>query len=182
MIVQNRHTALVSAFLVLLLSVMTVSLTSCKKDSWLDWKAQNAAFLVRNMQKDSIVTTPSGLQYKVIRQGIQGTKPDELKHVRIRYKGSLITGNVFDQSDDASFAVSSVVEGLKEGLKKMNKSGHYIFYIPHSSLKSNYTTFISTFRNAYPYYTYTYISSAIIDTCCMPVPFSSVRKSQQSRT
>ena len=109
---------------------MTVSLTSCKKDSWLDWKAQNAAFLVRNMQKDSIVTTPSGLQYKVIRQGIQGTKPDELKHVRIRYKGSLITGNVFDQSDDASFAVSSVVEGLKEGLKKMNKSGHYIFYIP----------------------------------------------------
>ena len=130
MTVQNRHTAFVSAFLVLLLSVMTVSLTSCKKDSWLDWKAQNAAFLVRNMQKDSIVTTPSGLQYKVIRQGIQGTKPDELKHVRIRYKGSLITGNVFDQSDDASFAVSSVVEGLKEGLKKMNKSGHYIFYIP----------------------------------------------------
>ena len=106
MIVQNRHTALVSAFLVLLLSVMTVSLTSCKKDSWLDWKAQNAAFLVRNMQKDSIVTTPSGLQYKVIRQGIQGTKPDELKHVRIRYKGSLITGNVFDQSDDASLVSS----------------------------------------------------------------------------
>ena len=130
MTIQNRHTALVSAFLVLLLSVMTVSLTSCKKDSWLDWKAQNAAFLVRNMQNDSIVTTPSGLQYKVIRQGIQGTKPDELKHVRIRYKGSLITGNVFDRSDDASFAVSSVVEGLKEGLKKMNKSGHYIFYIP----------------------------------------------------
>lgn len=112
------------------LCLITAFLPSCKKDSWLDWKAQNAAFLARNMSNDSVQTTPSGLQYKVIRQGIKGTKPDELKHVRIKYTGSLITGDIFDQSDNASFAVTEVVDGFKEGLKKMNKSGHYIFYIP----------------------------------------------------
>lgn len=129
---MTKHTALRFTFLTSLLALLLLSvcLPSCKKDSWLDWKAQNAAFLVRNMQKDSIVTTPSGLQYKVIRQGIQGTKPDLIKSVRVRYKGSLITGDIFDQSDDASFAVAQVVDGLKEGLKKMNKSGHYIFYVP----------------------------------------------------
>lgn len=124
----KQHTLFRTAFLVL--CVMTAVITSCKKDNWLDWKAQNAAFLARNMHNDSIQTTPSGLQYKVIRQGIQGTKPDELKHVRIKYTGSLITGDIFDQSDNTSFAVTEVVEGFKEGLKKMNKSGHYIFYIP----------------------------------------------------
>ncbi len=116
--------------LVLLFSCFAVFLlSSCKKDSWLDWKAQNAAFLVRNMQNDSIQTTSSGLQYKVIRQGVYG-RPDDIKHVRISYTGSLITGDIFDQSDNASFAVSEVVDGLKEGLKLMKKSGHYVFYIP----------------------------------------------------
>lgn len=105
-------------------------LTGCKKDSWLDWKAQNAAWLAQNRDKDSIQTTSTGLQYKVIRQGIQGTRPDALKTVRVRYKGSLITGAVFEQSEDATFAVSQVVEGLQEGLKRMHKTGIYVFYIP----------------------------------------------------
>jgi len=117
-------------FLLLSIVVCAVSFSSCKKDSWLDWKSQNAAFIAKNATKDSIQTTPSGLQYKVMRQGIKGTHPDDLKHVRIMYKGSLITGHVFDESENTSFAVTEVVEGLKEGLKKMNKSGHYVFYVP----------------------------------------------------
>ena len=124
----KQHILFRIAFLAL--CVVTVFLPSCKKDNWTDWKAQNAAFLARNMHNDSIQVTQSGLQFKVIRQGIQGTKPDELKHVIVKYKGSLITGDVFDQGDNSSFAVTEVVEGLREGLKKMNKSGHYIFYIP----------------------------------------------------
>lgn len=123
------HTA--AGRLVLIASCLAVFLlTSCKKDSWLDWKAQNAAFLAKNMQNDSVQTTSSGLQYKVIRQGIASTRPDVIKHVRVSYTGSLITGDIFDQSDNAAFAVSEVVDGLKEGLARMNKSGHYIFYIP----------------------------------------------------
>ena len=105
-------------------------LTGCKRDSWLDWKAQNAAWLAQNRDKDSIQYTSTGLQYKVIRQGINGTRPDALKTVRVRYKGCLITGAVFEQNDDATFAVSSVVSGLQEGLKRMNKTGFYVFYIP----------------------------------------------------
>ena len=113
-----------------LLLCVTFCMISCKKNNWLDWKAQNAAWLAKNALQDSIRCTDSGLQYKVIRQGIYGTTPDDLKSVRIRYKGSLITGDVFEQNDDASFAVTGVVAGLQEGLKKMNKSGHFIFYIP----------------------------------------------------
>ena len=124
---KTRITTLLT---VLLTAVMFLS--SCKKDEWMDWKVQNEAWLVQNSQRDSIQTTATGLQYKVIRQGIHGTRPDALKTVRIRYTGRLITGAVFEQNDDATFAVSKVVEGLQEGLKRMNKTGIYTFYIPQS--------------------------------------------------
>ena len=115
-------------FATLLLGVMLTA--GCKKENWTDWKVQNEAWLAKNMKAEGVQTTPTGLQYKVLRQGIAGTKPDMLKSVRIRYKGSLITGHVFEESENADFAVSGVIDGLAEGLKKMNKSGHYIFYIP----------------------------------------------------
>ncbi|MBQ4507556.1 MAG: FKBP-type peptidyl-prolyl cis-trans isomerase [Paludibacteraceae bacterium] len=102
----------------------------CKKENWTDWKVQNEAWLAKNKTAEGVLTTPTGLQYKVLRQGIAGTKPDVLKSVRIRYTGRLITGHVFEENEAADFAVSGVIEGLAEGLKKMNKSGHYIFYIP----------------------------------------------------
>jgi len=113
-----------------ILAVIMILLPSCKKNSWLDWKAQNIAWLAKNQTKDSVCVTPTGLQYKVIRQGIKGTKPDILKSVSINYTGRLITGDIFEQQDSATFAVDEVIEGLQEGLKKMNKSGHYVFYIP----------------------------------------------------
>lgn len=103
---------------------------SCKKNTWIDWKVQNAVWLAENSRKDSIIVTPTGLQYKVLRQGIKGTKPDALKSVRINYTGRLITGDVFDQSQNVSFSVSGMIDGMAEGLKKMNQSGHYILYIP----------------------------------------------------
>ena len=108
-------------------------LTACKQDNWLDWKAENIAFMDANEKADSIQTTPSGLQYKVIRQGIPNAaaKPDDLKTVVITYKGQLINGYVFDEGVDVALGVSNVVEGFAEGLKKMNVSGRYILYIPY---------------------------------------------------
>lgn len=115
---------------ILILVLLLLILPACKKDSWMDWKAQNKAWLASNSTKDSIHVTPTGLQYKVLRQGIQGTKPDKLKEVFINYKGTLITGDVFEQKDSVEFEVTSVIDGLQEGLQRMNISGHYIFYIP----------------------------------------------------
>ena len=105
-------------------------LPSCKKNNWMDWQAENEVWLVRNAKQDSIVLTPTGLQYKVIRQGVASIKPDNAKTVVINYKGWLITGDVFDQAENATSAVSDLIQGFAEGLKKMNKSGHYILYIP----------------------------------------------------
>lgn len=96
----------------------------------MDWKVQNQAWLMANAQRDSVHTTPTGLQYKVIRQGVPGVKPDNDKTVVVDYYGSLITGNIFDAGFNTSLPVNNVVKGFAEGLKKMNKSGHYILYIP----------------------------------------------------
>ena len=51
----------------LLFVVLLVS--SCKQNDWLDWKAQNELWLVQNAQRDSIQTSPTGLQYKCIYAG-----------------------------------------------------------------------------------------------------------------
>lgn len=115
-----------SLFIALLL------LSSCKKESeWLDWRAQNEAWLVMNGQKEGVITTPTGLQYRVIREGVGTAKPDELKTVVVNYSGTLINGKQFDSGTEVHLGVSSVVKGFAEGLRKMRKSGHYILYVPH---------------------------------------------------
>lgn len=124
---------LIFNFEFLILIASCAIMTSCKKDNWLDWKAENTAFLEANKSADSIQVTPSGLQYKVIRAGIPNAapKPDELKTVAITYTGRFINGYVFDKGDNARMSVAGTIEGFREGLKKMNVSGRYIFYIPY---------------------------------------------------
>lgn len=112
------------------LLVICLLLPSCKQDEWTDWKTQNAAWLLQNAECEGVQVTPTGLQYKVLEPGIAGVRPDDIKTVRVSYTGKLITGYVFEQNDNATFAVSGVVDGFREGLKKMHKSGRYIFYIP----------------------------------------------------
>ena len=116
--------------LVSVLVMFSLALGGCKKNNWIDWKVQNEAWLAANKTADGVIVTPTGLQYKVIRQGIKSVKPDELKSVTVNYKASLITGFVFEQKDGADFSVSGLISGVAEGLKKMNVSGHYILYIP----------------------------------------------------
>lgn len=117
---------------ILWIACTLLMLPSCKKDTWLDWKAQNKAWIANNPNtNDSIQVTPTGLQYKVIRQGIAGTKPDALKTIDIKFTGRLITGHTFvEESAIASYQVAELIDGLQEGVKKMNKSGIYEFYIP----------------------------------------------------
>lgn len=125
----HSHYSLIICSLFIALSV----LPSCKKDSeWLDWRVQNEAWMTMNGQKEGVITTPTGLQYRVIREGVGSTKPDNLKTVVVNYTGSLINGNQFDSATEARLGVSTVVQGFAEGLRKMRKSGHYILYVPHN--------------------------------------------------
>lgn len=115
------------------LLLIAAIIVGCKQDDWLDWKVQNELWLQNNATKDSIVTTPTGLQYKCILQGNPtSAKPDNNKTITMSYEGYLINGYQFDASDSYTTYVSSNIQGFIEGLKKMNEFGEYWLYIPYS--------------------------------------------------
>ena len=96
---------------------------------------QGAAFLANNAKDPDVHTTPSGLQYKVVKEGT-GPKPTATDTVTVNYKGTLIDGTQFDSSYDrgqpATFALNQVIPGWTEGLQYMSVGSTYMFYIPSS--------------------------------------------------
>lgn len=90
-------------------------------------------FLEANKKKEGVVTLPSGLQYKIIKEGT-GSKPAKEDQVDVVYHGTLIDGTVFDSSkergDTATFGVSQVVPGFSEALTLMSEGAVWEVYIP----------------------------------------------------
>ena len=96
-------------------------------------KKAGSAFLAENAKKEGVTTLPSGLQYKVVKEGT-GDNPKPTDKVTVHYKGTLIDGKVFDSSIDrgqpASFQLNRVIKGWTEGLQLMKPGGKAILYIP----------------------------------------------------
>ncbi|MBO4645275.1 MAG: FKBP-type peptidyl-prolyl cis-trans isomerase [Bacteroidales bacterium] len=96
-------------------------------------KAAGAAFLAKNKTQPGVKETPSGLQYKVVREG-NGKKPNATDKVKVHYKGTLLDGTVFDSSYDRNepivFPLGNVIAGWTEGLQLMSEGSKYILYIP----------------------------------------------------
>lgn len=92
------------------------------------------AFLAENAKKEGVKTTPSGLQYKVLRQG-DGQKPTAASNVEVHYRGTLIDGTEFDSSykrnKSISFWLNQVIKGWTEGVQLMPVGSKYEFYIPY---------------------------------------------------
>lgn len=84
---------------------------------------EGRAFLEENAKKEGVITTDSGLQYKIVKQG-DGPKPITSDVVEVHYKGTLIDGTQFDSSYDrgetATFGVTGVIAGWTEVLQLMN--------------------------------------------------------------
>lgn len=95
--------------------------------------AEGLKFLAENATKDGVVTTTSGLQYKVMTEGT-GPKPTTESSVSVHYHGMLIDGTVFDSSVErntpASFGVTQVIKGWTEALQLMPVGSKYTLYIP----------------------------------------------------
>lgn len=95
--------------------------------------AEGTAFLAANAKKEGVVTLPSGLQYKIIKQGT-GAIPVDGQKVKTHYKGTLLNGDVFDSSYDRgqplSFGVNGVIKGWTEALKLMPVGSMWELYIP----------------------------------------------------
>ena len=98
-------------------------------------KIQGDAFLAANKAKPGVVTTPSGLQYKVVQEGT-GPKPAPTDTVVCNYKGTLVDGTEFDSSykrgQPATFPVNQVIKGWTEALQLMPVGSKWELYIPPS--------------------------------------------------
>lgn len=94
---------------------------------------EGQAFLEENGKKPGIITTPSGLQYEVIKEGV-GEVPNKDNIVTMHYTGKFIDGTVFQSSLDSGQpivnSVSGFVKGWTEGLQLMKPGGKMTFYIP----------------------------------------------------
>ncbi len=92
------------------------------------------SFMEANKSKPGVMTTASGLQYEVIREGA-GAPPSSLDTVTVHYRGELADGKQFDSSYDrgqpATFPLNRVISGWQEGLQLMTPGAHYRFYIPY---------------------------------------------------
>ena len=95
--------------------------------------AAAAKFLAENGKKPGVITTASGLQYKVLTPG-SGVSPNPTDEVTVNYKGTLLNGNEFDSSykrgEPATFAVNRVIPGWTEALQLMKPGGKIKLYVP----------------------------------------------------
>ncbi len=92
------------------------------------------AFLETNKNEEGVVTTASGLQYKVLEAGTGQEHPTKGSKVTVHYHGTLLNGLVFDSSVERgqtiSFGLNQVIKGWTEGLQTMVVGEKTRFYIP----------------------------------------------------
>ena len=92
-----------------------------------------AKFLAENGKKPDILTTASGLQYKVLSAGT-GASPKTTDEVTVNYRGTLINGTEFDSSykrgQPANFQVNRVIPGWTEALGLMKPGAKWQLFIP----------------------------------------------------
>jgi FKBP-type peptidyl-prolyl cis-trans isomerase FkpA len=92
-------------------------------------------FLAENKKKPGVKTTPSGLQYEVLREGT-GAKPSIADTFVVHYRGTLIDGTEFDGSygrgEPLVYPLTAVIPGWTEGIQLMPIGSKYKFYIPYN--------------------------------------------------
>jgi hypothetical protein len=92
---------------------------------------QSDDFLTRNSRARGVITTASGLQYKVLQPGQPGAaRPTDTDVALVNYEGKLLNGTVFDKSQQPTpMPVAGVVPGFSEALKLMPKGSKYRVWI-----------------------------------------------------
>ena len=96
-------------------------------------KKEGEAFLAANKGKEGVQTLPSGLQYKILKEGT-GPKPTATDTVVCNYRGTLIDGKEFDSSykrgEPATFPVNGVIKGWTEALQLMPVGSKWQLFLP----------------------------------------------------
>ncbi len=98
-----------------------------------DAKAAGEKFLAENAKKPGVTVLPSGLQYKILKDGT-GPSPTRKSSVTTHYRGTLINGTEFDSSiarnEPATFGVTQVIAGWTEALQLMKVGSKWELYLP----------------------------------------------------
>lgn len=98
-------------------------------------KVEEEKFLAENSKREGVVTTASGLQYKVIKEG-NGPKPELEDTVKVHYRGTFINGKEFDSSykrgEPVTFQLKNMIPGWIEALQLMKAGSKWQIFIPSS--------------------------------------------------
>ena len=90
-------------------------------------------YLQKNSQEEGVVTTSTGLQYKILNKGAGTVKPSATDQVTVHYHGTLINGDVFDSSVDrgepAIFRLDQVIPAWTEGVQLMSEGDKFRFFV-----------------------------------------------------
>lgn len=144
--ITQVNSDVLAAAMVQVLNKQATQISSTEATTFIDryirdfQKARNEAnrreglrFLEQNRTKDGVVVRPSGLQYKVIRQG-KGPRPSISDQVTVNYHGTLVDGTVFattrDRGEPLQCYVNDVILGWMEALLSMNVGSKWILYVP----------------------------------------------------
>lgn len=99
-----------------------------------EYKSKNEQFLNDLLLESDILKLPGGVLYKVIQSGEEGRQPLARSIVTVHYKGSLINGQIFDNSYarnyPEAFRVSDVIAGWQIALRHMHIGDKWMIYIP----------------------------------------------------
>jgi len=96
------------------------------------YKAEGEAFMAANQKKPGVITTASGLQYIVLKEG-KGPKPGRDSRVKMSYIGMNPDGSIFDQSplgEGISFGLNEVIPGWTEGVQLMSVGTKIRLFVP----------------------------------------------------
>ena len=104
-----------------------------KQSNGAELLAAEKKFFADNAKLSGVVTTKSGLQYQILREG-DGAKPGPRDTVKVHYEGKLPNGQVFDSSiargEPVEFPVDQVIPGWTEALQLMKTGAKYRLFIP----------------------------------------------------
>jgi peptidylprolyl isomerase/FKBP-type peptidyl-prolyl cis-trans isomerase FklB len=116
-------------------AVATLALAGCHKPPAPNQGEASKAFMTKNASEPGVQTLPSGLQFKVVREGPKdGLRPKLADEVKVHYEGKLINGTVFDSSYERGQPVSMPLRGLipgwREALQLMRPGDEWVLYVP----------------------------------------------------